>query len=471
MKVNIKLSDFLSITNLDEYKVHLACSDGETDPLELFYNNYHEWISWNEAFGSRNDFNRKYILSLIKDYSKENTYIFAGIFLVKNTIYGEKYEIEELTDFEEYKGRLLVNFYRYQGLRGRSFKLESFDNDLILKEILCTQKQPNINLKTNKPNLFDYATSELSQDAVFSWLISWANDCYITTDNELCILGKRFLSLLCGGMDIKDIHDVKVYRQWEHIDICVEINNDSVLIIEDKTGTSIHDQQLEVYKEKTSQYYKSSRKNIKYAYVKTENEPISIENEIKGIGYDVIRRNDLLKVLYTYQDSNQIVIDYRNHLQEIEDQTISYETLPVTKWDWYQWQGFYKFLETKINVNSWGYVSNPSGGFLGLWCKGVKNDEITMYLQFEESKLCIKICDDKSDNHTEIRNKYYDLLIGIAEKEEITIEKPARFGSGTFMTIGVVPKDNIFGKGIVCFNTLVNEITKYEQLINECIKS
>ena len=89
MKVNIKLSDFFNITNLDEYKVHLACSDGETDPLELFYNNYQKWISWNETLGSRNDFNRTYILLLIKDYSKEDTYIFAGIFLVKNTIYGK----------------------------------------------------------------------------------------------------------------------------------------------------------------------------------------------------------------------------------------------------------------------------------------------------------------------------------------------------------------------------------------------
>lgn len=406
MKVYVKLSNFLNITKLDEYKVHLACSCGGTDPLELFYNDYQEWVSWNETFGNRNDFNRQYILSLIKDYSKEDKYIFAGIFLVKNTIYGEKYEIEQLTDYDEYKGKLLVEFHRYQGLRGRSFNLETLDRQLIVKEILCTQNQTYISQKSNEPNLFDYATSELSQDAMFAWLISWANDCYKETNKELCLLGKSFLSLLCGGMDLKDIHSVKVYRQWEHIDIFVEINDDTVLIIEDKTGTSIHNQQLEVYKKKALQHYKNSRNLL--CYVKIQNEPGSIEREILDNGYNIIRRNNLLEILGTYLGDNQIVVDYRNHLQKIENQTRSYENLPVSKWERYQWQGFYKFLESKIAVDSWGNVPNPSGGFLGLWWGGVENEEIQMYLQFEESKLCIKIRDAKSENHTEVRNKYYE---------------------------------------------------------------
>ena len=34
------------------------------------------------------------------------------------------------------------------------------------------------------PNLFSYATSELSQDAFFAWLINWADDSYIKKDES-----------------------------------------------------------------------------------------------------------------------------------------------------------------------------------------------------------------------------------------------------------------------------------------------
>ena len=36
-----------------------------------------------------------------------------------------------------------------------------------------------------RPNLFDYATSELSQDAFLTWLIQWADEDYKDLDNSL----------------------------------------------------------------------------------------------------------------------------------------------------------------------------------------------------------------------------------------------------------------------------------------------
>jgi len=120
MKANIKLTDFLNITSFENYKVHLACSNGEYEPLDLFYNDYESWIGWNEYFGKKNVFNRKFILTLIKDYTKSDTYLFAGIFRVVECRYGERYVIEEVTDYDEYKGNLVITFKRYPGLRGSS---------------------------------------------------------------------------------------------------------------------------------------------------------------------------------------------------------------------------------------------------------------------------------------------------------------------------------------------------------------
>jgi len=46
------------------------------------------------------------------------------------------YTLQSLHGFEKYVGRLLASFHRYQGMRGRAFKLESYLNNLTVVEIL-----------------------------------------------------------------------------------------------------------------------------------------------------------------------------------------------------------------------------------------------------------------------------------------------------------------------------------------------
>jgi hypothetical protein len=43
------------------------------------------------------------------------------------------------------------------------------------------------------PNLFHYATSELSQDAFICWLLDWANPDNKEKDEALCALKKLYL--------------------------------------------------------------------------------------------------------------------------------------------------------------------------------------------------------------------------------------------------------------------------------------
>lgn len=468
MKTNVKLSEFLNITNLKDYKVHLACNNGECEPLDLFHEDYESWVGWNEYFGEKNDFNRNYILTLIKDYSQADTYIFAGIFRVVDVVYGEKYILEEVTNYEQYKGNLLITFKRYQGLRGRAFNLETLNDMLRITEIL---EEPTKTLKPldNKPNIFDYATSELSQDAMFSWIIKWADDTFMSADAEMCQIGKNMVSLF-SGIESHQIHTIDVGRQWCNIDIWVEINDDSFLTIEDKTGTSIHDDQLNRYKSIVEKEYSGKRDNLYFAYVKTGNEPDTVRQEIEAQGYKSINRQDILSVLNKYKGANPILIDYRQHLQNIENATNGYKLLPVSQWEWYEWQGFYKELEKNIKVENWDYVANPNGGFLGLWWNFIPNDEVQMYLQFEESKLCIKIEYDGEDNRSDIRWKYYCKLIEEAKKANIHIEKPIRFGAGTYMTIGIVPTEVLFGDKQINMSELLLKLQKLENLVKACMR-
>ena len=78
---------------------------------------------------------------MIPDYHRLGKFIFGGIFRVlerhdnwKETEIGYKLELTE--KYESLIGRLVIDFYRYQGLRGRAFCLESFIDDFSVSEIL-----------------------------------------------------------------------------------------------------------------------------------------------------------------------------------------------------------------------------------------------------------------------------------------------------------------------------------------------
>ena len=58
------------------------------------------------------------------------------------------------------------------------------------------QKKCPILKKMNQPNIFNYATSELSQDALIAWLLVWANDKYKKENTQLNQLGVDFLQSL-----------------------------------------------------------------------------------------------------------------------------------------------------------------------------------------------------------------------------------------------------------------------------------
>lgn len=138
--VVIKISDIFNLKNLDEYKLHLGCWNGHHQPLNLFVEDFNNWKAWNEWFGSKNEFNRKYIFSVIDYYHEPSKWLFGGIFEVKKRHLEKKnsvggYEIELLPDYSNLIGRLILTYQRKSG-RGQAFKLENFYNEFTVSEIL-----------------------------------------------------------------------------------------------------------------------------------------------------------------------------------------------------------------------------------------------------------------------------------------------------------------------------------------------
>jgi hypothetical protein len=150
----------------------------------------------------------------------------------------------------------------------------------------------------------------------------------------------------------------------------------------------------------------------------------------------------MISVLNLYDGSNQILIDYRNHLFQISKKFESFKFLPINDWTWHSWIGFYILLKGELKTGNWDYVANPSGGFVGFWWHWHSDEQCEQYLQLEENKLCFKVKVSTTTDKRELRAQWYNILkSNSSEIKGLTIEKPHRFGSGKYMTVCINKDD------------------------------
>lgn len=112
-------------------------------------------------------------------------------------------------------------------------------------------------------NIFNFATNELSQDAFICWCLNWIN-MPVRDDNESGRqFGARFLSrLLNEAYDVSKVNQVYIFRQLLNIDVLVLVPALQVaLIIEDKTSSQEHANQINRYKYLLSKTFESNQYN------------------------------------------------------------------------------------------------------------------------------------------------------------------------------------------------------------------
>jgi hypothetical protein len=130
----IPVSEILPLQNLTAYKLHLACDDGRgNNPLLDYLASPAAWRGWQEHRGSKNEWNRPLIFSLIDFPTKAGTWLFGGIFRIIER-QPDRYEVQKLDDFSQFEGRLLINFRR--PARGRSFVLENWWEQMTVEQLL-----------------------------------------------------------------------------------------------------------------------------------------------------------------------------------------------------------------------------------------------------------------------------------------------------------------------------------------------
>ena len=107
-------------------------------------------------------------------------------------------------------------------------------------------------------NIFNFATSELSQDAVIAWCLNWINE---NPSSKLYPLALTLLARMgISGDEAKN--GIMIEQQYKHIDVLVSVKNcNKVIIIEDKVYTTEHDDQIAKYKEEITRIATKHRKH------------------------------------------------------------------------------------------------------------------------------------------------------------------------------------------------------------------
>ena len=171
-------------------------------------------------------------------------------------------------------------------------------------------------------NIFKYATKELSQDAFLCWLANWYN-----YESPLKNLSKEFVDLImskAGEQDFK-LRSISVLRQYNHIDVLLIINESTGIVIEDKTFTSEHGNQISRYATQilanpivTAEatynltdvvcvYFKTAE------YIKSD-DAVCCNNEIVKL-----TRGDMLSLIKPYIEKSEILFDYYTNLKDLDD--------------------------------------------------------------------------------------------------------------------------------------------------------
>jgi len=326
---------------------------------------------------------------------------------------------------------------------------------------------------SSAPNLFSIATSELSQDAFLTWLMQWADPSHQQANPQLHQAGKSFIKNLISlqAEAPEKITKVKAGRQWKNIDVWAEVNDEYLIIIEDKVGTGRHSNQLERYQAIGQQWCDEHNAQLVCIYLKTHSESLASLQTVRDNGYAVFGRQDFLDLLGRHQVKNDIYNDFESSLKLLEESESQYSKKHHNDWEWADWTGFYQALDKAGALKNWYYVANQTGGFLDGIVGGADHLGHPCFLQIEQGALCFKI-GEVYENRSGFRNQVHQLL-STNSLDDLPVYRPARFGCGAYMTVAQVPQsDWIQTKdGLLDLEATVTILQRYKSWLIEIISS
>lgn len=178
-----------------------------------------------------------------------------------------------------------------------------------------------------RPNLFQFATGELSQDAFICWSLAWGqqSEDEVMQQYGLSLLNAMLETHQYNVQDLERITIIDVKNQVSSIDVLVKFKLDEQefeLIIEDKTNTMMHSNQIKRYFDQRMK--QSPDKVILGIYYKTcfifDDEEINLE-ELRKNNYPV-KSFDKEKILqsmsqYLNTTDSDVFHDYYDYIKRM----------------------------------------------------------------------------------------------------------------------------------------------------------
>jgi hypothetical protein len=299
-----------------------------------------------------------------------------------------------------------------------------------------------------RPNLFHFATSELSQDALLCWMLAWAPVEFAKSAPELHTLATNFIALAFAKHGLLSpilITTITVQRQVKKIDLVATINGTYVLLVEDKAGTQEHSNQLERYLQAWDNQ-KQPGQSVVPIYVQTGEQ--SSYQSVEAAGFRAITRAELLELITEAVEAgerNAILCDFHAYLADLERQFQAYLALPLEQtWPSRAWQGFFSALQQRLGRGDWGRVPTASQGFEGFWWNWLgQMGAAEPYLQLEYNRLCFKLCNFTAidTRRIDVARDWHQRLAKAAIGSELRISKPGRHQEGRTMTAAILATD------------------------------
>jgi hypothetical protein len=319
----------------------------------------------------------------------------------------------------------------------------------------------------SSPNLFRFATSELSQDAFIAWLLRWSDRQFAHDDPALHQTGRNLVVALLGGEhdDVLGFSRCEVTRQAPArvrekdgaIDVLARLSNEAdhvphLLVVESKVGAGRHGNQLDHYKDwAIAQSESGASRGHTLVYLKIRDESFRDGSPVPG--YRVFGRTDFIRVLERGQEAgceNDIVAAYLDYLKRIEAKVMQYVKDPTAKWlprpedrgstNRLPWEGFFSRLQEELEGARWGYVSNARGGFMALWWHSRPIDGGSIYLQLEYDRLTFRIHVSDTGAQSMLRREWHRRIVEASKSSSLRVGKPTRFRSGRTMCVAIADR-------------------------------
>lgn len=321
----------------------------------------------------------------------------------------------------------------------------------------------------NPPNIFDFATSELSQDAFICWLAAWAAPAFKETNEPLYATATAFLDRLLELSNVPkptEYRSIEVSKQSKNIDVLLLVNDNIAIIIEDKTNTKDHSGQLQKYKATVAQEFPSHR--VAAVYLKTGDQ-CDYENADLARYACFLRRDflDILKKGEQLKIKSDIYADFTRYLHKIEQSVQGFLKIPPQKWEPHQWNGFFIVLKEKLGGGDWDKRGHGGGGSLTFrWHSSPEK-----YLGLHKGELGFRVMVTDEAQQKAKWNELSKMLLAKSDTNGIKI-MPSRCKPGTRMKVAVLDGDYrmLQPDGLLDLDRTVETIRKAKALMDAALE-